>query len=75
METLQFCPAEPQEFEAAILAVDIIDAVADHRGRWSAMVFASEMLVALAAKIEREVGADEARDALRMARNSIRKAA
>jgi hypothetical protein len=54
METLQFCPAEPQEFEAAILAVDIIDAVADHRGLRPAMVFASEMLVAISAKIERE---------------------
>jgi hypothetical protein len=53
METLLFCPAEPQENEAAILACDIFDAVADHRGHRTAMEFAAEMVVALAAKIER----------------------
>jgi hypothetical protein len=45
---------------------DIIDAIADHRGLWPAMTFASEMLVAIAAKIEGEVGPAEVRSVLQL---------
>jgi hypothetical protein len=54
------------ENEAVILACDILDAIADHRGLWPAMVFASEMLVAISAKIEGEVGPAEARSVLQL---------
>jgi hypothetical protein len=49
------------------LGCDIIDAIADHRGLWPAMIFASEMLVAISAKSEGEAGPAEARGVLKLA--------
>jgi hypothetical protein len=59
----------PQEFEGVILVCDFLDSV---HGLDNMMRVAEEMLIACALIIAREVGADEARDALKLAGASVR---
>jgi hypothetical protein len=59
----------PQEFEGAILVRDLLDEV---HGLDNLVRVAQEMLLACALIIEREVGPDEARRALKLAGASVR---
>jgi hypothetical protein len=59
----------PQEYEAARKVRDFLDEV---RGLDNLVRAAAEMIVACALIIEREVGVDEARDALKTAVASVR---
>ena len=66
---LDTTPSSPQEFEGVILVRDFLD---DVHGLDNLVRVASEMLLACALIIEREVGPDEARDVLKTASASIR---
>jgi hypothetical protein len=59
----------PQEFEGARIVRDFLDSV---HGLDNLVRAAAEMIVACALIIEREIGADEARDVLKTASASIR---
>jgi hypothetical protein len=66
---LDTTPSSPQEFEGVILVRDFLDEV---RGLDNLVRAASKMLLACALIIEREIGPDEARDALKNAIKTTR---